>query len=75
METVRKGNASNGTPQVFDTAVYNRLTKKWEREGKRLTRKQASNRLAYRNRTSPYAEYKVVKVSGRRTKAELENSK
>lgn len=68
METVRKGTSA---PQVFDTAVYNRLTDKWEREGRRLTRKQAQNRKAYRTRTSPYAEYKVVKVSGRRTKAEL----
>lgn len=68
METVRKG---TGVPQVYDTAVYNRLTKKWEREGRRLTKKQADNRKAYRTRTSPYAEYKVVKVSGRRTKAEL----
>lgn len=72
METVRKGGATGVT--VWDTAVYNRLTKKWEREGKRLSRKQAANRLSYRNRTSPYAEYKIVKVVGRRTKAELNGS-
>lgn len=68
METVRKGKSAGVV--VFDTAVYNRLTKKWEREGRRLTRRQAENRKGYRARTNPHAEFKIVKVVGRRTNAE-----
>ena len=72
METVRKGKATG--VGVFDTAVYNRLTKEWEREGRRLTRRQADNRKGYRSRTNPHAEFKIVKVPGRRTNAERERA-
>ena len=46
----------------YDTAVWNRLEKKWVREGKRLSKKQAENRLGYRSRYSPNAEFKMVTV-------------
>jgi hypothetical protein len=68
VETVRKGKTAGVV--VWDTAVYNHLTKKWEREGRRLTRRQADNRKGYRTRSNPHAQFKVVKVVGRRTNAE-----
>jgi hypothetical protein len=47
---------------MYDTAVWNRLEKRWVREGKRLPKKAAENRLGYRRRYSPAAEFKMVTV-------------
>lgn len=52
---------NNGT---FDTAVYNRLTRKWVREGKTLTESAANRRLTVRQNQSPGAQFKVVKRRG-----------
>lgn len=48
--------------KMFDTAVYNKLERRWVREGKRLTEKQADSRLKYRRRHSPAADFKLVTV-------------
>lgn len=56
---------------MWDTRVYNHLTKKWEREGRRLTYKQAYNRLNYRQKTNPYAEFQVFLIPGRRPARKL----
>jgi hypothetical protein len=48
--------------KMYDTAVWNRLEKRWVREGKRLPKKAAENRLGYRRRYSPAAEFKMVTV-------------
>lgn len=47
---------------MYDTAVWNRLEKRWVREGKRLSKKAADNRLGYRKRYSPGADFKLVTV-------------
>lgn len=51
----------------YDTAVYNKLHGQWVREGKKLTQRQAYNRLNYRKTNSfPEAKFKIVKVPGRK---------
>ena len=48
--------------KTLDTAVYNLLKKEWVREGRKLDPKQASNRLNYRRRMNPDAQFKIVEV-------------
>lgn len=66
----RATRVKNAETATWDTRVYNRLTQEWEREGKRLTYRQAYSRYTYRARTNPYAEYDIYLVPGRRPKVE-----
>lgn len=54
---------------TWDVRWYNFLEKKWEREGDRLTYKQAYQRAYTQQRTNPYAKIGVCLVTGRQPKA------
>lgn len=54
---------------TWDVRWYNFRDDQWEREGERLTYRQAYNRAYNLTKTSPYAKIGVCLVTGRRPKA------
>lgn len=51
---------------MYDTAVYNRLTNTWVREGKSLSEAAARRRLANRKYRNPSATFMIVSANRRR---------
>lgn len=54
---------------TWDVRWFNFQTNEWEREGDRLTYRQAYNRAYAQGKANPYAKIGVCLVTGRRPKA------
>jgi hypothetical protein len=53
---------------TWDTQWYNFRDQKWDRDGDRLTYRQAYNRAYHLSRQNPYAKIGVLLITGRQPK-------
>lgn len=76
---VNNGKSGNLSPDIlkarrdeatWDVQWYNFRDQKWEREGRRLTYRQAYDRAYTQTRANPYAKIGVVLLTGRRPKVD-----
>jgi hypothetical protein len=60
--------------RTWDVRWYNFQDQKWEREGERLTYRQAYAKAYNLGKANPYAKIGVVLITGRRPNANLNGS-